>query len=170
MQERLPVAPKSMSQVKTFTLEEARALVPKLRQLISDGNVELEKLALKLEENNARFETAELNLAQARSAGDNEEEIKELRELRLHFQDAIELLSRTQQEYLERLNHWVDLINGTGVILRDLRTGLLDFPARQGKFTYFLCWKLSDTELDYWHLQHDGFIGRRPLAVLQEYF
>ena len=47
-----------MSKVKTFTIEEARALLPKLRQLILDANDALEVLSRRLEANNARYEVA----------------------------------------------------------------------------------------------------------------
>lgn len=160
-----------MSSPKTFTLEEARALLPELRKLILDANEELEVLSRKLEKTNTRYELAERKLDGAKTTSSStEKELEELRELRLEFQTSIETLSQAQQEYLEKLNEWVDKITATGVLLRDLRTGLLDFPAKQDNFNYFLCWKLSDTDVDYWHQTNDGFIGRRPLAVLAEYF
>jgi len=156
--------------MNTFTVEEARALLPSLRQLINDANADLEKLSEILGEVNIRFEAAENKLDSFKSTSDDANEVAELRDCRLEFQSAIEQLSKAQKEYLTCLDGWVDRITATGVILRDLRTGLLDFPARQDNFDYFLCWKLSDTDIDYWHLQNDGFIGRRPLAVLSEYF
>lgn len=58
----------------------------------------------------------------------------------------------------------------TGVNLRDIRSGLLDFPDRNGNFEYFLCWKLGEKDVQYWHPIDEGFIGRKPLAVLAEYF
>jgi hypothetical protein len=156
--------------MKNFTVDEARAMLPILRQLITDANAELEKLSAILEEVNARYEAAEKKLDAFKSTGDDASEVAELRDCRLEFQAAIEQLSKAQKEYLTCLDGWVDRITGTGVILRDLRAGLLDFPARQENFDYYLCWKLSDTDIDFWHLQNDGFIGRRPLAVLAEYF
>ena len=159
-----------MSSLKHFTVEEARTLLPKLRQLLLDANEELEKLSRRLEHTNHRFELAEHKLAGLKATSKIESELEEMRDNRVEFQAAIEQLSQAQQQYLERLNVWVDKITGTGVILRDLRTGLLDFPAMQGKFEYMLCWKLSDSDIDYWHQTNDGFIGRRPLAVLSEYF
>jgi hypothetical protein len=156
--------------MKIFTVDEARAMLPSLRQAIIDANLELEKLSPVLEKVNARFEAAEKKLDSFKSTGDDASEVAELRDCRLEFQAAIEQLSKAQKEYLTCLEGWVDRITDHGVILRDLRTGLLDFPARQDKFDYFLCWKLSDTDIDFWHLQNDGFIGRRPLAVLAEYF
>lgn len=156
--------------MKIFTVEEARAMLPSLRQMLTDANAELEKLSLKLEHVNARYEAAEKQLDSIKSKTSDASEVSKLRDDRIEFQESIEKLSQAQQEYLNCLDGWIDRITAPGIILRELRTGLLDFPARQGKFDYYLCWKLSDVDIDYWHLQNDGFIGRRPLAVLSEYF
>jgi hypothetical protein len=141
-----------MSRVKTFTLSEAQALVPELRQSIERANVELEKIAGAIEVASRRYETVEKVLASSNT------------------DSTVEALSQLQNRYLDRFNFWVDRITATGVVLRDLRTGLLDFPARQGQYQYFLCWRLDDDdELLYWHPIKEGFAGRRPLAVLSEY-
>jgi hypothetical protein len=50
------------------------------------------------------------------------------------------------------------------ILLRDATTGLLDFRARGADgVVYFLCWKLGEPELAWWHLPQDGFPGRKPL-------
>lgn len=141
--------------------------MPRLRKLLHEANEEMEQFSAKLELKSERYTKAEHKLASFKNDAADD---SELRETRLEFQVAIEELSQAQQAYVERMNYWVEKICSLGVILRDLRSGLLDFPARKDKFEYFLCWKLSDDELDYWHLPRDGFIGRRPLAVLDEYF
>jgi hypothetical protein len=50
------------------------------------------------------------------------------------------------------------------IILRDATTGLIDFHAegRDG-VVYYLCWKLGEPELAWWHLPEEGFPGRKPL-------
>jgi len=51
-----------------------------------------------------------------------------------------------------------------GIILRDLTSGLVDFPARdEDGVVYFLCWHREDGDLGWWHLPEDGFAGREPL-------
>ena len=53
-----------------------------------------------------------------------------------------------------------------GVILRDPRRGLIDFPARHpGGRDVLLCWQLGEDDLAWWHLPEDGFAGRRPLPL-----
>lgn len=50
------------------------------------------------------------------------------------------------------------------IILRDATTGLTDFPALgEDGVVYFLCWRLGDEELSWWHLPEEGFPGRKPL-------
>lgn len=157
-----------MKYERTFTIEEARSLLPRIRKMIVGANDELELLAEQLERDNKVYEDAEQQLSEI-SVSTDQSAVVELRESRKRFQEAIEQLSKSQNDYLQCLNKWVDELTGIGIILRDLRSGLIDFPAQQGDMEYFLCWKLSDDNLEYWHLVHDGFTGRRPLAVLAEY-
>jgi hypothetical protein len=60
-------------------------------------------------------------------------------------------------------------IEELGVILRDPRRGLVDFPARHpsGRDVQ-LCWELGEDDLAWWHLPEDGFAGRRPLPLPDE--
>ncbi len=50
-----------------------------------------------------------------------------------------------------------------GILLRDPETGLIDFPAdREGERVY-LCWRLGEERVGHWHPLDTGFSGRRPL-------
>jgi hypothetical protein len=56
-----------------------------------------------------------------------------------------------------------ELLEGD-IVLRDARTGLLDFHARgTDGVVYFLCWRRGEAELAWWHLPEEGFPGRKPL-------
>ena len=59
-------------------------------------------------------------------------------------------------ELLERIQEW-------GLELRDVTTGLVDFPAEIDGRPAFLCWRLGEPEVAHWHSPDDGFRGRRPL-------
>jgi hypothetical protein len=50
-----------------------------------------------------------------------------------------------------------------GILLRDPETGLVDFPAERDDEHVFLCWRLGEDEVGYFHGEHGGFGGRRPL-------
>lgn len=174
---------------KFFTLEEAHAILPRIREMILAANEELANLADDLLEANERCDRLEKKLVNAGIARVSEFGINELatdqrakskkqkptnveeydEEQRRKFDECSEKLAEMQANYITRLNYWVDLITEEGIVLRDLRTGLLDFPARQGNTEYYLCWQLGEPEIAYWHLFNDGKIGRKPLAVLIEY-
>jgi hypothetical protein len=50
------------------------------------------------------------------------------------------------------------------IVLRDPSTGLVDFPARgEDGVVYFLCYRLGEDDLEWWHLPEDGFPGRQRL-------
>lgn len=51
----------------------------------------------------------------------------------------------------------------SGIVLRDIDRGLLDFPALDGDREIYLCWELGEDEIGYWHDLSSGYGGRRPL-------
>ncbi len=155
---------------KTFTIEEAKELLPEVKQMLVDANVELEQIAERLKVVHEAFQDAENNLDTVKTGKDDSGELTRLRECRAAFQEQTQKLSAVQHEYEDCLHTWFHKITDLGIILRDIPTGLIDFPAQKGETEYLLCWRLDDKELDYWHLPNDGFVGRRPLAVLDEYF
>ncbi|MHA2621670.1 MAG: DUF2203 family protein [bacterium JZ-2024 1] len=53
------------------------------------------------------------------------------------------------------------------IILRDVSTGLVDFPARYHSREIFLCWKEDEPSVQYWHPVDTGFGGRRPISDLR---
>jgi hypothetical protein len=59
----------------------------------------------------------------------------------------------------------VDEINEHGAEVKDLDTGLIDFPALRHGETVLLCWQLGEGEIAYWHGIADGFAGRKPLPL-----
>jgi len=64
-----------------------------------------------------------------------------------------------------RLARLVDEIGTHGAQVKDLDTGLIDFPALRGDETVLLCWQLGEDEIAWWHTVDDGFAGRRPLPI-----
>lgn len=64
-----------------------------------------------------------------------------------------------------RLAKLVDEIAGHGAQVKDLDSGLIDFPALRNGETVLLCWQLGEGEIAWWHGVEDGFAGRRPLPL-----
>jgi len=166
-----------MSAQQTFSFAQASALLPKLKTMLKAANQELMAKAEILANAYVYYEKCEQEMNKVKpgqssrtNANDGvSDSFADLRQCRLNFQAAIESLSQAKQDYVQAINLWFDEISDTGVILRDIKTGLLDFPARNGSFEYYLCWQLDENEIGYWHMINDGFTGRRPLAVLNEY-
>lgn len=50
-----------------------------------------------------------------------------------------------------------------GILLRDPETGLVDFPHEFEGRTVYLCWKLGEGDIGYYHEVHGGYGGRKPL-------
>jgi hypothetical protein len=72
------------------------------------------------------------------------------------------------EETLGRLQDYVDELTAVGVALKDYDTGLIDFPAQHQGRDLYLCWKLGEESIGYWHELHTGFAGRQPVATLED--
>lgn len=62
----------------------------------------------------------------------------------------------------------VEELENSGVILKSLEEGLLDFPSKRFDEDVWLCWKEGETEIKFWHEKDVGFMGRKPLSVSDE--
>jgi hypothetical protein len=62
-----------------------------------------------------------------------------------------------------RLSRGLAQIERWGVVVRDLDEGICDFPAERGGRDVYLCWRLGEDAIDWWHEPDDGFGGRRPV-------
>jgi len=71
---------------------------------------------------------------------------------------------KTQRDKVaEQLARTVDEIQQTGCLIKDLEMGLVDFPSRREGVEVYLCWKLGEARIGYWHGIEEGFVGRKPL-------
>ena len=52
-----------------------------------------------------------------------------------------------------------------GVKVRDIDLGLIDFPALRFGTTVYLCWRLGESDIEFWHLVNEGFNGRKSLRA-----
>jgi hypothetical protein len=70
------------------------------------------------------------------------------------------------QGVIDRMQAGVVRIDELGVTLREIETGLIDFPALANGRQIWLCWRLGEGDVEWWHELSDGFSGRRPLTDL----
>jgi len=67
------------------------------------------------------------------------------------------------QNLAEIMKSNLEKILSTGCVIKDLDVGLLDFPAVINNEEVYLCWKLGEDRIRYYHRQDEGFAGRKPL-------
>jgi hypothetical protein len=63
----------------------------------------------------------------------------------------------------EGIQSALERIIETGCVVKDLDVGLLDFPARIDDQDVYLCWKLGEDRIRFYHRQDEGFSGRKPI-------
>ncbi|HXY49511.1 MAG TPA: DUF2203 domain-containing protein [Terriglobales bacterium] len=68
-----------------------------------------------------------------------------------------------REKAVQRAKDAVAEINATGVQVKDLDIGLLDFPCRVDGEILLLCWKLGEDKIAHWHSPEEGFAGRKPI-------
>jgi len=72
--------------------------------------------------------------------------------------------TRAQLTKLEQsVQSSLEKIHSTGCVVKDLDVGLLDFPARINNEDVYLCWRLGEDRIRFYHRQDEGFAGRKPI-------
>jgi hypothetical protein len=133
---------------RAFTVREANAALPLVRAIVAD----LVGLARDVTERRQRL----LSLSrsdQRRGADPYEEEL-------VQMEEELDKDSRRVLDYVEELRQ-------LGVEAKSVTEGLVDFPAIAGGRTVYLCWRLGEPEVGFWHERDAGFRGRQPLASLK---
>ena len=128
---------------RLFTLDEARALLPRLREL-----------ACALQERKAEFDRHReaLELLATRASGDG----GRLQEPLARHRAAVERLAAAIQEMIEE-------VHALGAEVKGLEQGLIDFPSERDGRVVYLCWMLDEPDTAWWHDLETGFRGRQPL-------
>ncbi len=62
----------------------------------------------------------------------------------------------------------IEELEETGVMLKGIDEGLLDFPSKRFDQEVWLCWKYGETEIKFWHEKDVGFSGRKPISISNE--
>ncbi len=130
---------------RTFTLDEAHTLLPILESLLKQA-IAAKQL---IEETDA--ETQETAHRIFLNGGT--------------FLNVIHMARRKaeREKAIQRIKDALAEIDATGVQVKDIDIGLLDFPCKVEGEIVLLCWKLGEKEIGYWHSTEDGFAGRKPL-------
>ncbi len=129
-----------------FTLDEALALLPRLTPLLEALRARRQELRVLEQRLAARYQQRARGNGHVRG-GD------ELAQLRAELEAGI-----------TQLNEQVAAIHALGVEVKDLDQGLIDFLSLRDGREVYLCWRLGEPTIAYWHDLDTGFAGRQPLA------
>ncbi len=99
------------------------------------------------------------------------EKIQAEMEMSLHpssnFKDYV-IQKQKLNSAVSKLYKAIEELENTGVIIKSVDDGLLDFPSRRFNEDIWLCWKEGETEIKFWHEKNEGFTGRKPISVSDE--
>jgi hypothetical protein len=139
---------------------------------VSTGPTRLYTLA----EANARLAELTATIARLRARRDEMRRSQELIDIlwqRLESGEPVLAALGERQRALDALVEEFSLIvrdvDASGIIIRDLDQGLVDFPARLRGKPIFLCWKTDEEQVEFWHGTTEGFAGRKPVSSISEW-
>ncbi len=130
---------------KYFSLTEAERLRAQLEPVLIEAMESRRKLGEAEEQLNALAERIQ------RSGG-----------LLISYEKTARMrLDRNRSE--EAVRSALERIQATGCVVKDLDVGLLDFPARINNQEVYLCWRLGEDRIRFYHRQDEGFSARKPI-------
>ena len=131
--------------MKTFTLDEAQSLLPVLESLLKraiEGKQSAEEIESGLSEMARRiYLSGGMRVDTGKVAG----------------------LRAEMESHVKRVRESIAEIDSIGVQVKDLETGLLDFPYRLDDQVVLLCWRMGEPVIEHWHTTDSGFKDRQPV-------
>jgi hypothetical protein len=126
--------------MKQFTVEQANATLPLVRRIVQDIDTQYRAWNEKLNE-------IDLVAASGRAA-DNE---------------VADRLGAEAQAIARDIEAFRRELTDLGIEMKDPGLGLIDFPGTMGSRPVYLCWRLGEPEVAFWHEVNAGYAGRQPL-------
>jgi hypothetical protein len=131
---------------RLFTIEQANAMLPLVRAITAD----LAGLARDVMERRHRL--ALLTAGRDLKPGDP-------------YSDELAQMEGDLERDAARLQEYVEELRELGVEPKGAVEGLIDFPCELDGRIVYLCWRLGEPEVLYWHDLDAGFVGRQPLTA-----
>jgi hypothetical protein len=78
--------------------------------------------------------------------------------------DSAAQLRIDHDSFVDSIQASLDAIHATGCLVKDLDTGLLDFPGRFNGQEIYYCWRVGEERIRFYHGQDEGFSARKPIA------
>ena len=131
--------------MKTFTLEEAQSLLPVMESLLKralEGKQAAEQVEADLSELARRIYVS----------GGMTVDVGKVAKQRAEM-----------ESHMQRVKESIAEIDSIGVQVKDIESGLLDFPCRLDDQVVLLCWRMGETSIEHWHTVESGVKGRQPV-------
>lgn len=140
-----------------YSLDAANALVPELAVVAGRLREQRDELVMIRDAYRDREgQVLGSLIAQAPDAEEADTD-RELLRLRLRMRGIVDQMQADVA--------WLD---ARDIVLRDIPTGLVDFPALVSGRQVWLCWRIGERTIGFWHGLDEGFAGRRPLQALPD--
>jgi len=126
---------------RLFTVEDANKTLPLVRRIVED---------VVRQHRQWREKILELDLVASSSRADEP-------------RDRAEKLEQEAQSLAHEIDGYQRELEELGILLKDRRLGLVDFPSEMAGKRVLLCWRLGEAEVQFWHDEDAGYAGRQPL-------
>lgn len=126
---------------RLFSVEEANKTLPLVRRIVED---------VVRQHRSWREKILELDLVASSARADE-------------ARDRADELEREAQALAHEIDGYQRELDELGILLKDRRLGLVDFPSEMGGRHVLLCWRQGEVEVQFWHEEDAGYAGRQPL-------
>ena len=130
---------------KRFTLVQAQSLIPQLDRLLRDAV-----------QAKSEYQAAEQVIQEFT------ERVMMMGGIAVNRDKAVESRSR-RDAAAAQLRASIEQVQELGCVIKDLDIGLIDFPTLFRGVEVYLCWKLGESGIEFWHTVDEGFSGRKPI-------
>jgi hypothetical protein len=138
-----------------YSLDAANALVPELAVVTTRLREQRDELVGVRDAYRERESAVLRDVIDEAEHADESGTDPELRRLQLRMRGIVDQMQADVA--------WLD---ERDIVLRDIGSGLVDFPALVSGRQVWLCWRSGEAGIGFWHNVDEGFAGRRPLQAL----
>jgi hypothetical protein len=137
-------SPEAGLRKRYFTPAQANTTLPLVRAIVQD----ITDLARSLRERSERLTRLQANPRAS---------------LGTAYQEELQQMQTALEQDQEKMLGYEEELRNLGIELKDYYTGLIDFPSLMNGREVYLCWRLGEPQVDYWHELDAGFAGRQRL-------
>ncbi len=133
-----------MNSPRLFTVDEAEAMIPQVRDEI-----------LAMQDCKRRIDGLRGDMQEVAHSATGNGHVRD--------EDALAGKRRHAEALVDEINERLARINGWGIELKGIDDGLIDFPSERDGRVVYLCWRLGEDSIGWWHEIEAGFVGRQRI-------